>query len=110
MDFICTLEEMAILYLQNRPLLLYKAQQIIDLVECKLKIIANLQRRGFLFHNTKTSNVAEWKSVFLKNFSNFLETTNKQNLSYKIFKDKCDTLIREISAETSKLADLDEKL
>ena len=78
MDFITTIEEMTTLYVENRPLYLYKAQQVIDLIEYRLKILANLQRTGVYFHNTKISQAAEWKSVFFKNFTTFLGTQKNQ--------------------------------
>ena len=110
MDFIRTLEEITILYLENRLHFQYKAQQVIDLVECRLKIIANLQQRGVNSHHTKISQVAEWKRAFFKKFTTCLGNAKKHNHSYKLFKDSCDSFIIEITADTSILADLDEKV
>ena len=117
MNYINTLEEIVNLYLANYPRFCEIIQQVVDLVECHLKIIKNIinVRSNFII----IKKVEKWKLDFQKNLHCFLFRTmknlknkslNEQNSTFIFFKDSCDIFIRNISASTSILAELEEQV
>ena len=118
MDFIKKLEIIVRLSLKDNQKFISKAQQILDVVECHLKIIENI-KRSQNSNSTITSNVEKWKGGFIKNFYTFIKTTMKdfenknvyqQNRTYLYFKERCDIFISEISIGSSILAEIEEEM
>ena len=65
MDFIKKLEIIVRLSLKDNIKFINKIQQILDVVECHLKIIENIKRSNSS-NNAIISNVEKWKRNFLK--------------------------------------------